>query len=97
FLSVLGVKEVHVRFSSTPFMCPCFFGTDVPTRDELIANHYDVSETAKYIGADSLDYLSLENLLKIAPHSTRDFCCACFTGHYPVDVSHLLAKLEGKK
>ncbi len=92
-----GAREVHVRISSPPFKWPCFFGTDVPTRDELIANHYDISETAKYIGADSLDYLSLENLLKIAPGSTKDFCHACFTGKYPIDVSHLLAKLEGKK
>ncbi len=91
-----GAAEVHVRISSPPFKWPCFFGTDVPTRSELIANHYDVSETAKIIGADSLDYLSLENLLKIAPNSSRDFCCACFTGNYPVDVSHLLKKLEGK-
>ena len=92
-----GATEVHVRISSPPFKWPCFFGTDVPTRDELIANHYDVSETAKYIGADSLDYLSLDNLLKIAPNSTKNFCHACFTGKYPIDVSHLLAKLEGKK
>ncbi|MCD7904093.1 MAG: amidophosphoribosyltransferase [Clostridiales bacterium] len=92
-----GAKEVHVRISSPPFKWPCFFGTDVPTRKELIANHYDVEDTAKYIGTDSLDYLSLENLLKIAPDSTRGFCTACFTGKYPVDVSHLLAKLEGKK
>lgn len=92
-----GATEVHVRISSPPFKWPCFFGTDVPTRSELIANHYDVEETAKYIGADSLDYLSLENLLKIAPDSTRDFCCACFTGSYPVDVSHLLAGLEAEK
>lgn len=92
-----GATEVHVRISSPPFKWPCFFGTDVPTRKELIANHYDVEDTAKFIGADSLDYLSLDNLLKIAPDSKKDFCCACFTGHYPIDVSHLLSELEGKK
>ncbi len=92
-----GATEVHVRISSPPFKWPCFFGTDVPTRKELIANHYDVEDTARYIGADSLDYLSIENLLKIAPDSNRDFCCACFTGNYPIDVSELLERLEGKK
>lgn len=92
-----GATEVHVRISSPPFKWPCFFGTDVPTRKELIANHYDVEDTAKFIGADSLDYLSLENLLKIAPDSTKDFCCACFTGNYPVEVNHLLAGLEADK
>ncbi len=92
-----GATEVHVRISSPPFKWPCFFGTDVPTRNELIANHYEIKEIAKYIGADSLDYLSLENLLKIAPGSARGFCCACFTGNYPVNVSHLLEKLEGNK
>lgn len=85
-----GAKEVHVRISAPEFKWPCFFGTDIPNRDQLIANHYNVEETAKIIGADSLEYLSLENLHKIAPCSNLGFCDACFTGNYPVDVSHLL-------
>ncbi len=85
-----GAKEVHVRISSPAFTWPCFFGTDVPSRDQLIANKLSVKETADYINADSLEYLSLENLHKIAPNSTCSFCDGCFTGNYPIDVSHLL-------
>lgn len=85
-----GATEVHVRISAPPFTWPCFFGTDIPNRDQLIANKYSIEETAKIIGADSLDYLSIENLAKIAPNSTCGFCNACFTGEYAVDVEHLL-------
>ncbi len=85
-----GAKEVHVRISAPPFTWPCFFGTDIPNRDQLIANQHTVEETAKIIDADSLDYLSIENLHKIAPNSTCTFCDACFTGKYAVDVNHLL-------
>ncbi len=85
-----GAKEVHVKISSPPFTWPCFFGTDIPSREELIANSKTIEETAKIIGADSLDYLSVENLEKIAPDSSLSFCNACFTGNYAVDVKHLL-------
>ncbi len=85
-----GAKEVHVRISSPAFTWPCFFGTDIPNRSQLIANSHTVEETAKLIHADSLEYLSLENLHKIAPASNLGFCDACFTGKYPVDVTHLL-------
>lgn len=85
-----GAKEVHVRISAPPFTWPCFFGTDIPDRDQLIANKHTVEETAKIIDADSLDYLSVENLHKIAPESSCGFCDACFTGKYAVDVKHLL-------
>lgn len=85
-----GAKEVHVRISAPPFTWPCFFGTDIPDRDQLIANKHTVEETAEIINADSLDYLSIENLHKIAPNSSCTFCDACFTGKYAVDVKHLL-------
>ncbi len=85
-----GAKEVHVRISSPAFTWPCFFGVDIPNRDQLIANQHTVEETRQIINADSLEYLSLENLHKIAPASTLGFCDACFTGKYPVDVEHLL-------
>ena len=85
-----GAKEVHVRISAPPFTWPCFFGTDIPDRSQLIANKYSIEETAKIINADSLDYLSLDNLHKIAPNSSCGFCDACFTGKYAVDVDHLL-------
>lgn len=85
-----GAKEVHVRISAPPFTWPCFFGTDIPNREQLIANKYSVEETAKIIDADSLDYLNINNLHKIAPDSNCEFCDACFTGNYNVDVKHLL-------
>lgn len=85
-----GAKEVHVRISAPPFTWPCFFGTDIPNREQLIANKYSVEEIAKIIDADSLDYLNINNLHKIAPDSNCEFCDACFTGNYNVDVKHLL-------
>lgn len=85
-----GATEVHVRISSPPFAWPCFFGTDIPSREALVANKYSVEKTAELINADSLDYLSLDNLYKIAPNSKCTFCDACFTGNYAVDVKHLL-------
>lgn len=85
-----GATEVHVKISAPPFTWPCFFGTDIPSRGELIANQKTIEEIAEAIGADSLDYLSIENLEKIAPNSKCGFCNACFTGKYAVDVDHLL-------
>lgn len=86
----VGAKEVHVRISAPAFKWPCFFGTDIPDRDLLIANNHTTEETRKIINADSLEYLSLENLHNIAPNSSCGFCDACFTGNYPVEVDHLL-------
>lgn len=85
-----GAKEVHVRISSPLFKWPCFFGTDIPSRDVLVANKYDLDGITKLIGADSLDFLNMDNLHKIAPNSKCTFCEACFTGNYAVDVDHLL-------
>ena len=85
-----GATKVHVRISSPPFLWPCFFGTDIPSRDALIANKHTIEEISKMINADSLDFLSLDNLHKIAPNSTSGFCDACFTGNYPINVEHLL-------
>lgn len=89
-----GATEVHVRISSPTFLWPCFFGTDIPSRKELIANKHTVAEIGEMIGADSLDFLSLENLDKIAPNSTCGFCDACFTGNYPINVDELLKATE---
>ncbi len=83
----VGVKEVHVKISSPLFLYPCYFGTDIPSTDELIATNHSVDEICKMIGADSLDFLSMENLHKICENSACGFCDGCFTGKYPVDVS----------
>ena len=79
-----GAKEVHVRISSPPFLWQCYFGTDIPSRSQLVAFSNTVEETRKLIGADTLGYLSLENLHGIAPNAKCGFCEACFTGQYPV-------------
>ena len=81
-----GAKEVHMRISSPPFMHPCYFGTDISSREYLIACRMSIDEICKQIGAGSLGYLSLESLHKIASSSTSSFCDACFTGNYPIDV-----------
>ncbi|MDD3765598.1 MAG: amidophosphoribosyltransferase [Eubacteriales bacterium] len=80
-----GAAQVHMRISSPPFLYPCFFGTDIPSQDSLIAVQNSVEETRKIIGADSLGYLSLENLWKTLG-KRRDHCDACFSGRYPMDV-----------
>ena len=82
-----GAKEVHVRVSSPPFKYPCFFGTDIPSTETLIANNYTLEETRKIIGADSLEYMTIEDTLQIAPCSRSGFCVGCFTGEYPIEMN----------
>lgn len=82
-----GAKEVHMRVSSPPFKFPCYFGTDVDSRDHLIACKYNtVEEIAQVIGADSLAYLSVEATHHLAENTGMGFCDGCFTGKYPVEV-----------
>ena len=81
-----GATEVHVRISSPPFVNPCYFGTDIDSKDKLIACKMTRDEICRTLGADSLDYLSLENLQQIAPDSSCGMCLGCFTGHYPIEV-----------
>ncbi|MCQ4727279.1 amidophosphoribosyltransferase [Anaerotignum faecicola] len=81
-----GAKEVHMRISSPPFLWPCYYGTDVPSKDKLIACKYPIEEIAKVVGVDSLGYLGTENLHNIAKGSKCGFCDACFTGRYPTPV-----------
>ena len=82
-----GAKEVHMRVSSPPFISPCYFGTDIPTKETLIACHHTIEEIRALTGADSLDYLSLENLQKLTPDAHCGFCSGCFTGRYPIVVN----------
>ncbi len=79
-----GAKEVHMRVSSPPFLWPCYFGTDVPARDQLIAYNRNVEDICKIIGADSLAYLSIERLKEMVG-GELGICEGCFTGKYPVD------------
>jgi amidophosphoribosyltransferase len=82
-LKEAGAKEVHVRISSPPFLYPCYFGTDIPSREQLIAYNRSVDDIRKVIGADSLAYLEIDRLGEMVeqlPH-----CTGCFTGKYPMD------------
>ena len=78
-----GAKEVHVRISSPPFLWPCYFGTDVPAKDQLIANNRTVDEIKELIGADSLGYLDIERLGEMV--DGLDICTGCFNGNYPME------------
>ncbi len=78
-----GAKEVHMRISSPPSIGPCFYGIDTPTRNELIGSTHTLEEIKKYITADTLNYISLEGLLKVV-QAPENFCAACFDDNYPV-------------
>jgi len=78
-----GAKEVHVRISSPPFLWPCYFGTDVPARDQLIAYNRTVEEIRDVIGADSLAYLDIKRLSEMV--NGKEICTGCFTGKYPLE------------
>ena len=83
-----GAKEVHMRISSPPFMWPCYYGTDIPSRGELIACNHTIEEITKLSGADSLGYLPVECLSEMLNYKNVDFCDGCFTGKYPADITH---------
>ena len=77
-------QEVHVRISSPPFLHPCYFGTDVPSNEQLIAHSHTTEQIREMIGADSLGYMEVEKLKDMV--GDLEFCDACFTGNYPMEV-----------
>lgn len=77
-----GAKEVHLKSSAPPFLYPCYFGTDIPDSESLIANNRSVEDVCKLIGADSLQYLSVEDLDKITKGLLKGYCDSCFSGKY---------------
>jgi amidophosphoribosyltransferase len=84
-----GAREVHLRISSPPTIGPCHYGIDTPDRNKLIAGSHSVEEIRKFVGADSLGYLSLAALHEslsavLAPHEHRGLCDACFSNNYPI-------------
>ena len=83
-LKEAGALEVHVRISSPPFLHPCYFGTDVPSNDQLIASGHSTEEICKMIGADSLGYMKIEFLEDMA--GGLPLCKACFDGNYPMEI-----------
>lgn len=86
-LRLAGAREVHMRVSSPIVMHPCFFGIDTPSEDELLGSHRTAEEMCQYIGADSLKFLSLHDLLKTVEGSGCGFCSGCFDGNYPMPLS----------
>lgn len=83
-LKAAGAKEVHVRISSPPFKYPCYFGTDIPSEEQLIATGHTIEEICNVIGADSLGYLEVETLPELISNGMT-FCDGCFTGNYPME------------
>ena len=79
-----GAREVHVRISCPPTISPCFYGVDTPRRSELIAATHSLEEIRRYLGADSLGYLSLDGLVQSVHGGGRSYCTSCYTGKYPV-------------
>lgn len=86
-LKEAGATEVHMRSSAPPFTNPCYYGTDIDSKDNLIACHHSIDEIAKIIGADSLGYLNLEHLnLLLGTNEGEGYCNSCFSGKYPTEV-----------
>ncbi|MFM8534181.1 MAG: amidophosphoribosyltransferase, partial [Acidimicrobiia bacterium] len=99
-----GAREVHLRISCPPTVSPCFYGVDTPRRRELIAATHTPQEIRKYVGADTLGYLSLGGLLSSVQSKSHSYCTSCYTGNYPVafprDESgylQLSLKMDGKR
>ena len=93
-----GAREVHFRISCPPTVSPCFYGVDTPTRSELIAANNSVEETRRFIGADSLGYLSIGSLRKaVGDEERHDYCYACYTGDYPTELVNIQELMAAKK
>jgi amidophosphoribosyltransferase len=84
-----GAKEVHLRISCPPTISPCYYGVDTPTREELIASSSTPEEICKFIGADSLGYISLTGLKQAVNDTKGNYCTSCYTGVYPTDLVQL--------
>ena len=81
-----GATEVHLRSSAPPFLNPCYYGTDIDSKDALIANNHTVEEITRIVGADTLGYLRLEDVYKLGDKGTcSGYCTACFDGNYPTE------------
>jgi amidophosphoribosyltransferase len=98
-IKTAGASEVHVRISCPPIISPCFYGVDTPRRSELIAATHTIKEIEKFLGADSLKYLSLEGLLSCVNGRRASYCTSCYTGRYPIpfprdEAAHLQLPLK---
>lgn len=93
-LLAAGAAEVHMRICSPPIMWPCYYGIDMADRSELVAAQHGVDEIAALTGADSLAYLSLDGLQRALGRPADQYCRACFTGEYPIDIPDSSVKLR---
>lgn len=87
-----GADQLHMRISCPPLRFPCYYGIDFPTKKELIASKHGINWIRDFIGVDSLEYLSLEGMLKSMPIPPENFCTACYTGSYPVKPTARMSK-----
>ena len=93
-----GATEVHLRSSAPPFINPCYYGTDIDSKEALIANNHTIDEIAKIVGVDTLGYLRLEDVTKLGEGGNcKGYCTACFDGKYPTEIPEkLINKFEHK-
>ncbi len=89
-----GAKEVHMRISCPPTISPCYYGVDTPTKEELIASCNSPEQICKYLGADTLGYLSMAGLRQAVNDKNGEFCTSCYTGVYPTDLVQLEVREE---
>ena len=93
-----GAKEVHMRVTAPPFLNPCYYGTDIDSRENLIAVKNTVEEIAKLTDADSLGYLRLDRLpLLLGDENSCEYCNACFSGEYPTKIPEKTEKYRFEK
>jgi amidophosphoribosyltransferase len=96
-LRKMGAKELHMRISAPPIKYPCYFGVDFPNPHELIAHSRSARQIKDFLGVDSLAYQTLDGLLAAVDGTKEDYCLACFTGDYPVDIREDMDKLDFEK
>lgn len=89
-----GAKEIHFRVSSPPIISPCFFGIDMPTKEEFIANKKSIEQIRKYLKVESLGYLSVKGMQAMPSLPDSDFCVGCFTDRYPLKTDESVSKLR---
>ena len=92
-----GAKEVHVRISAPPTVFPCYYGIDIPTHSELIAATHSIDEIRKYLGVDSIAYMTIDTLIEAVNRPGKNFCTACFDGKYPCSFETLSESDENLK
>lgn len=89
-----GAKEVHLRISSPPVRFPDFYGIDMPEQKDLIAAHKSLAEICEFTGADTLEYLTYEDMIEATGLPENSFCTSCFTGEYPIDIEERGAEIK---